>query len=306
MSIGNLVWHDADFDGIKGVNEVGIGGASVQLFTFGTDGIAYTADDVQVQSTQLTDSLGGYRFTGLPAGDYYVKVTPPSGFPLSGGNPAATDDGVDNTNHALQPGGMGTAFFSPVIHLQGGMEPTSDDGDPDTDMAVDFGLFPGMCIGDLVWNDLNNNGIRDAGEPGVAGVTVQVFSPGPDGRIGGVDDVLVASTVTDVNGIYKVCNLMPGKYYVKLQDLPWWAPLSSSVVNPHDDGVDNDNNGVQVGGAIYSPIITLSALSEPGNISGGGQEDTTIDFGIWGYPVAAFVTASLDDSIPVFEPETGA
>ncbi|MDB6076198.1 MAG: putative autotransporter proteinputative Ig protein, partial [Verrucomicrobiaceae bacterium] len=307
LSIGSLVWHDADYNGLRGVSEVGIGGASVQLFTLGADGVANTADDVQVQATQLTTPSGGYRFSGLPAADYYVKVTPPSGFPLSGGNVVTTNNGVDNDNNAMQPGGVGTAFISPVVHLQGGNQATVDDGDADTDLTVDFGLFPGMCIGDLVWNDTNNNGLHDSGEAGVAGVTVQIFKPGADNRVGGVDDVLAASAITDVNGLYKVCDLMPGKYYVKLLDLPWWAPLASSVANVRDDGVDNDSNVIQVGaGTIYSPLITLSALSEPGNISSGVQEDTTVDFGIYGYPVAAFVTASLDDSIPVFEPETGA
>jgi hypothetical protein len=37
---------------------------------------------------------------------------------------------------------------------------------------------PGKCfgtIGDFVWNDLNSNGIQDTGEPGLNGVTVNLY-----------------------------------------------------------------------------------------------------------------------------------
>ena len=38
------------------------------------------------------------------------------------------------------------------------------------------GLADGT-IGNFVWNDLNGNGVQDPGEPGIAGVTVRLYSP---------------------------------------------------------------------------------------------------------------------------------
>jgi len=62
---------------------------------------------------------------------------------------------------------------------------------------------PPLEIGNLVWNDANSNGIQDAGEFGVAGVTVKLYT---------CADVFVASTTTDANGNYLFSNLTAGDY----------------------------------------------------------------------------------------------
>jgi len=61
-------------------------------------------------------------------------------------------------------------------------------------------------LGDYVWNDTNKNGVQDAGEMGIAGVKVELYT-----CVGS----LVATTFTDANGYYSFTNLMPGDYYVK-------------------------------------------------------------------------------------------
>ena len=49
-------------------------------------------------------------------------------------------------------------------------------------------------IGDFVWEDANRNGVQDAGEPGIAGVTVTLYEQA------GLS--FIESTVTDVLGEY--------------------------------------------------------------------------------------------------------
>lgn len=66
-------------------------------------------------------------------------------------------------------------------------------------------------IGDLVWEDLNGNGLYDPGEPGVNGVTVELYSE---------TGTLLKSTVTANNaanqpGYYLFTNLPAGIYQVK-------------------------------------------------------------------------------------------
>jgi PKD repeat protein len=52
-----------------------------------------------------------------------------------------------------------------------------------------------------VWNDLDGDGIQDAGEPGIPGVTVQLYA----GEI-------VATTTADIHGYYSFTNFTPGNY----------------------------------------------------------------------------------------------
>ncbi|MEM6314214.1 MAG: GEVED domain-containing protein, partial [Planctomycetota bacterium] len=71
--------------------------------------------------------------------------------------------------------------------------------------------FP-QGVSGVVFNDANNNGIRD-GEPGFAGLTVNVFS---DPDLDGVFDTLVGSAVTAADGSYTVPVPVVGSYDVAL------------------------------------------------------------------------------------------
>src|SRR6185503_7805658 len=61
-------------------------------------------------------------------------------------------------------------------------------------------------IGDRVFLDTNNDGRRQAGEPGVANIQVNLFDSTWQ---------LVATTWTDVNGLYRFDKLNPTDYYVQ-------------------------------------------------------------------------------------------
>jgi hypothetical protein len=62
-------------------------------------------------------------------------------------------------------------------------------------------LFPMATLadelGDFVWNDLNGNGVQDGGEPGVGGITVQLWQCSM-----GNPNTLLATTNTDSSGAY--------------------------------------------------------------------------------------------------------
>jgi hypothetical protein len=59
----------------------------------------------------------------------------------------------------------------------------------------------------LVWHDLNGNGIYEAGEPGMSGVTVELYT---------CDGTFVASTITDAYGEFRFLDLEAGSYYEKI------------------------------------------------------------------------------------------
>ncbi len=155
---------------------------------------------------------------------------------------------------------------------------------------------PIHSIGSHVFLDLDNDGLfepQDA-ETGIPDVGLDLYQPGPDARIGGGDDVYLASIVTSADGTYIFDNLLPGRYYVTIPAPPPSAPKSSDATDRADNQTDGDDNGDQptgIGGPIYSPVIRLSPNTEPTgedeSFSGGAQDDArddagdmTIDFGM--------------------------
>lgn len=66
-----------------------------------------------------------------------------------------------------------------------------------------------LSLGDLIWQDSDNDGIVDPGENGIAGVDVDLHNAS--------DDTLVQSDMTDADGKYNFTGLGEGQYYVKLR-----------------------------------------------------------------------------------------
>ncbi|MDB6074243.1 MAG: hypothetical protein JWO89_1883, partial [Verrucomicrobiaceae bacterium] len=163
-----------------------------------------------------------------------------------------------------------------------------------------------MRVGNLVWSDTNNNGLMDANEVGISGLTAQLWQAGPNGieEDGGGDDIKVgADVVTDINGNYLFTSLSPGSdYYVRIPSPPPLYPRSSTMQVTADNGVDNDNNGQQTvsGAAVRSPKFTLALGGEPGiSVDGDNSDgDMTVDFG-FANPDPAYARNVLDN--PSFE-----
>ena len=62
--IGDKVWHDIDGDGMQSSGEPGIPNVEVNL---------YDATTGAFISSQSTNQLGEYCFTGIPQGNYYLE-----------------------------------------------------------------------------------------------------------------------------------------------------------------------------------------------------------------------------------------
>ena len=106
----------------------------------------------------------------------------------------------------------------------------------DTANQTDIGLVtititPSAAdIGNFVWMDTNKDGDQDTGEPGVSGVTVELFAAGGDSK--GTD-------TTDDNGLYLFENLPAGTYYLEFRDLPTEHTFAIQDAGG-DDGFDSD------------------------------------------------------------------
>lgn len=218
-AIGDTVWYDSNGDGIKDSAEPGILGVKVTLAAdFNRDGT------VDYSTSTTTDQNGYYLFPNLPAGRYTItldKTTLPSGVVQT-----FDYDGIATPDTA-----------------------TVDLMDGEVNLDVDFGYWQLASVGDRVWNDLNGNGVQDAGESGINGVTVVAKDT--------VDGSVVGTAVTAGDGIYQITGLKPGVYSIIVDN----GSLPGGMTQTFDlDGYLD-----------HSTIVTLAA----------GDNRTDADFGYW-------------------------
>jgi hypothetical protein len=83
--IGDLAWEDSNRDGLQDAGEVGFPGATFLLRSAGTGGLV---------SVAVSDAVGTYHFSGVPAGVYYVEIVEPVGWQLTDRD--VGDDDVDS------------------------------------------------------------------------------------------------------------------------------------------------------------------------------------------------------------------
>lgn len=209
--IGDTVWLDANWDGTlnsNGGEEYGIPGVTVSLIKdLNGDGVWDPGEPIIATTT--TDINGNYEFTGLPVGeDYLVWVND-------------THNVLDDLVPTYDANGTGTPNLSAVQDLT-----TAGDLDQDFGYAPPKpNNFPGV-IGDTVFLDLNGDGLWNEGE-GLEGVTVKLFAA--DGV------TLVATTITDENGLYYFGDLQVDRTYivqVQTGTLPY--PGLTNTVDPDD------------------------------------------------------------------------
>ncbi len=286
--LGNTVWIDFDEDGTQNAGEPGVAGVEVQLLDAAGN----------VLATTTTDGNGNYLFTGLDAGEYVVAIADTQqadGSPLAGlesteGNGVAPDpdDDVDLDDNGDPAAGY--ASISAPVTLGDG-EPLTEAGedgvfpDSNSNLTVDFGFVPSYRLGDTVWFDTNANGVQDAGEPGIAGVDVQLIDAAGN---------VVATDTTDANGEYLFEDLDAGEYVVAIsdQDQPALEGLESTegngVAPDPDDDVDLDDNGDPAAGyASISAPVTIGGNEPTGEATEDGSwadstSNLTVDFGFVG------------------------
>ncbi len=244
LNLGNAVWYDQNNDGIKQATETGIAGAIVRLYAdANNDNIA----DAAAIATTTTGADGSYSFAGLAPGNYIVGVVYPAGYAAVTTNGGDPDNNVDNDNNGTNTSVAGEVRTSSIT-LATGTEPTTDGDGANGNLTADIALRGTGSIGDFVFNDANGNGIQDAGETGLAGVTVTLTYPNGS----------TFTTTTDAAGNYNFPNLAPGtNYSIAFTTPAGYTPATANV--GANDAVDSDPiNGVVTGVIVTAGIANNS------------------------------------------------
>jgi hypothetical protein len=270
LGVKGIVYEDTNglADNTVGGTGSNVGGT---LFALLVDGSGNLVDSFPVKED------GTFILGGATANTSYTVVLSTSLGSLGGAAPTADlPQGWFNTGEFLGSGAGSDGTVNGRLSVTVGTNGL---------VNAKLGISQATSVGNLVWNDANNNGLKEAGESGISGVTVQLWTPGVDNAIGGsgtAADTLIATTTTDGTGAYGFTNRPPGKYYLCLTPPVLYS--LASITAGADNGVDNDNNGSQPGGAgtsVYSPVVDLAVGKEPGNLASGGIDiDNTIDFGL--------------------------
>jgi uncharacterized repeat protein (TIGR01451 family) len=183
-SLGGFVYVDANNNGVRDSGEVGIAGVTLTLT--GTDA------NGAVSRTATTGADGSYSFAGVLAGTYSLAETQPGGF-ADGAETPGSSGGTAN------PGGANDVIGS--ITLTAGAQATN----------YDFGELQSGLSGH-VYADLNADGTRQDGEPGIKGAVVTVTGP------------VTRSVTSASDGSYRFTDLPAGNYTIS-ESLP--APLTA-------------------------------------------------------------------------------
>lgn len=182
-AISGTVYFDANHNGARDTGESALPGITVYLDT-NNNGVLDPTEPSAVSSSDLfftpaVNESGTYSFTHLPTGSYHVREILPA--VLSATPVAATEQVVDlavgedrkNVNFA-------DVFRSNEIH-------------------------------GMVFDDTNKNGVRDAGETGIGGVTLYL-----DLNRDNVYQTTEQKTVSGADGTYSFTgSLTPGSYVVR-------------------------------------------------------------------------------------------
>lgn len=271
--IGGSVFEDHDADGTVDAGDGGVPSIDVVL--------EHDADGDGGYETPLgsltTDADGTYTSTPLPPGRYRVSVTVPSGA-------VAT-----------------TATVHEVV-----VASADDAAVPPVGLVTD----PARSIGDLVWFDADGDGGVDPGEPGLAGIGVEVRWAGPD-RVLCTGDDRVRSTTTGVAGAWVVDELLPGDHEVTVEAAALPAGLDMATADPDGPAsagvavitvpVGSDRSDVDFGyrgrGSLAGVVFhDIDADRAPGSGEGVASVGVTVTWsgpnGTWGDGDDAVVVAA--------------
>jgi hypothetical protein len=166
VSVSGTVFNDLNGNGTQQSGESGLQGWTVQLVN----------GSGTVVGSATTDTNGNYTISNVGSGTFTLREVLQSGFALTG------------------PAAPGTYTITPTSG-------TNITGKNFGDM-----VFVPVSVSGTVFNDLNGNGTRQTGEPGLQGWTVQLVDS---------NSTVVGSATTNASGNYTISNVGSGTFTLR-------------------------------------------------------------------------------------------
>ncbi|NOZ06271.1 MAG: hypothetical protein GXP41_07980 [Chloroflexi bacterium] len=217
---------------------------------------------VLLQTKVSSDPEGFWSFYEVRSYDYYRLVaTVPSGMIATG---AWSEDGTVlspteiewfRPTHQVHSSKFFFDFLTPTPTSTPTRTPTPT-ATPTRTSSPTATPSTGTIQG-TVWNDLNGNTIREAGEPGLAGAQLLLHDS---------SDALIGLYTTGVHGTYVFPGLAPGTYNIEEVDPPgygsttpntWVVPVSANATTAIDFGDQFVGTATATPTATITPTPTL-------------------------------------------------
>jgi len=216
--IGDLIWFDVNENNAKEAEENGVNGIRVNLFRQMPDGDFILWDYTFSGPKPNSPSDDGYfKFCAAP-GTYYLEFyQPPYGLV-----PAMPNVGISEEIDSDITGMFGDGTTDTFAVLS-----------EDEKCDLGAGYYPMGTIGDFVFLDSNQNGLRESDELGLANVYIQAIDQ---------EGIIRGEAYTENDGSYTMDYLQQTDVYLKFN-----VPSSYAPTIPHagpeemDSDVDNSN-----------------------------------------------------------------
>ena len=195
IKISGFVYEDNNRSNTFDANENGIGGVQLELRLWNEATGQY--ERIGTGKFTTTNSDGSYNFDDVLPGRYQIVETQPAGY----------------DNVSSQPGNVGgqirgqsiDANVLANINLVGG----------DDSVQNNFGEIRPGAISGFVYEDDDNDGIKDSTEAGIGGVVIELYELNDNGQY-----VFVRNTTTASNGHYEFTGLSPNRTYKVVEEQP--------------------------------------------------------------------------------------
>ncbi len=228
LAIGDVVWEDTNANGIQDSGEQALDGVTITVTVQTNGGVINSTNPSFTYSTVSTAASGlsaNYSIDNIPPGSTVtIQSVSRFGYLLTLAN--------QGSNPATDSNAVGESFTLNA-----------------TNLTIDFGLYRTTAIGDTVWFDVNGNGLRDAGEPGIPGLTIALRDSSGN---------TITTTQTLANGSYAFNEVTPGMYSLQLT-----LPNGYTTTNNGSGSinVDNDNDFRNDGTTADFTILSGQALA---------------------------------------------
>ena len=183
-------------------------------------------------STRITDNNGYFSFITFVGDDYHIVFSPVPGSMTS----TVGESDIDN----VIAEGATNCFNVP----------------DETTISFHGAAIPYSRVGDMVWEDVNSDGIYNQGEPGKTGVEISLLNSNNDE---------VSNTITNSEGRYIFDNILPGSYYMVIDEQVDFEITESNI--GADETIDSD--AIMINNIITSESFQLD----------NGNEKMDMDFG---------------------------